>query len=288
MFSRRVFELLACGTPVVSTQSIGIDSIFKELVPTVECEAEAVQVLDQLMTDAAAWLRASVRGQRAVYGEHTYAHRMAEIVRAVGLSDFNMARPDLLAIVSPNGDAVRFATQMAAQVDRPLMVLVADTPQRDSSALRHVDALRGAGLQALALPAGNVTSFVRERYSQSLVAVCASAHYYGPAYLRDARISLEGTPEVEASTMELRGDVQRFLFNLTFNEAARIGMTTSRAHGGTVVASARSPVLSEALARVDEEWFDLDGQRLRTRAHFEFVAHVNTGTLTDPTLINLN
>lgn len=287
MFSRRVFELLACGTPVVSTESLGIDRIFKGLVPTVESEGEASLVLEELMTDAAAWLRASVRGLRAVYSEHTYGHRMCEIAQAVGVSDYKLERPEVLVAVRPDGNAARFASFMAEQTDRPLVVIVQGTPQRDPAVQQHLDALLAVGLKAFALPVGNIASYARERHPLSLVAVCSSSHHYGPTYLRDARISLDGLAEVDASTMESWSVGRKSLSDLSFADVACIGMTTSRAHGGTVVTSSHSLVLPIALARAGDDAFEIRGHWLRTRASFEFAAHIDTQPFAHSVQINL-
>ena len=86
MFSRRVFELLACGTPIVSTVSTGIDHMFgKELVWTVRNRAEAEEAIRHLMQDNQEWRRRSLEGIRKVFAEHTFAHRFDEVLRVTGL-----------------------------------------------------------------------------------------------------------------------------------------------------------------------------------------------------------
>jgi len=49
MFSRRVFEILACGTPVVSTHSDGMKAMLGEHVHIVNDKDEAKQVVQQLL-----------------------------------------------------------------------------------------------------------------------------------------------------------------------------------------------------------------------------------------------
>jgi hypothetical protein len=84
MFSRRIFELLACGTPVVSTPSLGVEQMFGDIVPIVETAEAADAAMREILTDDAAWQRRSLAGMRAVLGEHTYQHRLARIASFAG------------------------------------------------------------------------------------------------------------------------------------------------------------------------------------------------------------
>ena len=88
MFSRRVFELLACGTPVVSTWSRGTEETFGDnLVWHVRNKDEAAEALGVLMTDDREWRRRSLAGIRAVFSEHTFRHRFHQILDIAGLRD---------------------------------------------------------------------------------------------------------------------------------------------------------------------------------------------------------
>ena len=287
MFSRRVFELLACGTPVVSTQSVGIDRIFKGLVPTVESEAEANETLESLMMNASNWLRVSALGIRAVFSEHTYAHRLNEIAHLVGLSDYKTTAPDVLVVVHPDGDAVGFADMVVKQMVRPQEVIVVESDHADAAVKRQLEALKGAGCNVVALPLANIVSYLRQRHPKAVVAACASSHYYGPGYLLDARISLEGMLEFDASTMHLDGDVNGFLSNLSFDMASQIGLPTNRAYGGTVVLRVQSELLGEALRWSGHGYVDIRDRHIRTRARYEFIPDFVASGVADPTVINL-
>ena len=128
MFSRRVFELLACGTAVVSTESVGVEQTLGEVVSMVETQAEATKALTKLQ-DEDAWRELSQRGRRRVIGEHTYRHRLAEVATALG---FNVAAyPDeevaALALVDDVEQARSFRAVVAsisAQETRPAELLV--------------------------------------------------------------------------------------------------------------------------------------------------------------------
>jgi len=85
MFSRRVFELLACGTPVISTYSRGIEETFgTDLVWQVRNQAEAADALRVLTSDANEWRRRSLLGIRSVLSKHSFRRRFNQILSLVG------------------------------------------------------------------------------------------------------------------------------------------------------------------------------------------------------------
>ena len=79
MLSRRVFELLACGTPVVSGPSLAVEEVFDGLVPVVSTEAEAADQLAMLLDDSSNRRKRGHLGYRFVHSQHTYSHRLSEI-----------------------------------------------------------------------------------------------------------------------------------------------------------------------------------------------------------------
>jgi 2-polyprenyl-3-methyl-5-hydroxy-6-metoxy-1,4-benzoquinol methylase len=101
MFSRRVFELLASGTPVVSAYAKGIDEMLgRDLVHITESEEETSAHLKRLLNDADYWARVSAKGVREVLLRHTYSFRLAEICRQLGLSASNLGFPRIEAIAT--------------------------------------------------------------------------------------------------------------------------------------------------------------------------------------------
>lgn len=83
MFSRRVFELLACGTNVVSSPSTGMVSMLQDVVLVAADAEKAKQALLDLHADPVAAKRRAHLGYRAVMREHTYAARAADVVAKV-------------------------------------------------------------------------------------------------------------------------------------------------------------------------------------------------------------
>ena len=104
MFARRVFEILASSTAVVSTASTGIEQMLGDAVSIVHDEDEARAELDRLLADPIYRQRKAHLGHRKVMRQHTYAARFRTIARAIGL-DLDEAR-DLptVSVVVPLGD----------------------------------------------------------------------------------------------------------------------------------------------------------------------------------------
>jgi hypothetical protein len=84
MMSRRVYELLACGTPVVSTPSKAIEEQFPGIVHVANDAKEANVIIEKLLTDDNFWEKTSHLGYREVMKKHTYTHRLQSIKQALG------------------------------------------------------------------------------------------------------------------------------------------------------------------------------------------------------------
>jgi spore maturation protein CgeB len=76
----RLFDVLACGTPVLSDDVPGIDELLAGAVPTwTDAEELGRQVLDR-RHHPEAWRRRAAEGRRLVLGAHTIDHRAAELL----------------------------------------------------------------------------------------------------------------------------------------------------------------------------------------------------------------
>ena len=86
MFSRRVFELMACGTAVVSGPGAGMQALFGDIV-AVACDRETARAaITRLLDDPDHRREVTTRGVQVIAERHTYAHRVAELRQAIGLT----------------------------------------------------------------------------------------------------------------------------------------------------------------------------------------------------------
>lgn len=198
MCARRVFELTACGTAVVSTPSAGIAAVFPhdEVVQVDEPEV-AEDTLRTLVGDPELRDRMVRRGQRRIWAAHTYGHRVDSVLDAVGIDAPRVSRPSVTAVVSTNRrDRLAHAlAAVAAQRDVDLqlaLMLHGFEPPADLP-----DLLRELGLaeaQVRRADAGRTLGECLNRLvavaEGDVVAKMDDDDSYGPHYLRDQLDSL--------------------------------------------------------------------------------------------------
>jgi glycosyltransferase involved in cell wall biosynthesis len=80
MFSRRVFELLACKTAVVSSRSVGIENLLGEHVRIVLNKQETSEEIARILSNNEERRRKNHLAYRHVMENHTYRHRFQEIL----------------------------------------------------------------------------------------------------------------------------------------------------------------------------------------------------------------
>ncbi|WNB85204.1 glycosyltransferase [Cellulomonas sp. ATA003] len=155
MCARRIFEITASGTPVVSTPSAAIGTFFDAFeVPQVESAMEAEHVLRALVRSPELRDRTVHLAQRRIWSGHTYGHRVDAVLDAVGITDATTAprtatprtttprpttRPSVSAIVSTNRphQVDHVLRMVAAQVGlAPELVLLAHGWPADVPALQ--------------------------------------------------------------------------------------------------------------------------------------------------------
>ncbi|MFD0618101.1 glycosyltransferase [Paenibacillus sp. GCM10027629] len=97
MFSRRVFEGLASGTPIVSTYSKGINMLFKNIVLSTDNKEELNNHIQNLMNDEDFYRNISLAGIREVYMNHMYKHRLQYIINKLGVK-INIDYPNVSVV----------------------------------------------------------------------------------------------------------------------------------------------------------------------------------------------
>ncbi len=88
MMSRRVYELLASGTPVVSAPSEAIERTFAGIVQFASNKSQASCAVAKLIGDTAFRERIAHLGYREVMRKHTYRHRLEAIMPILGVEHF--------------------------------------------------------------------------------------------------------------------------------------------------------------------------------------------------------
>ena len=139
MFSRRVFELLASGTIVVSSESVGVRNYFSGIVQFARDASHVQKILEKINSDDSYRREVSRAGVHRVMSEHTYAHRLATIAQTVGYPVESPKLPAYSALAfvqSDNGcrDALTAITEQTAKPAR-IIVCVPEDGLSDASAI---------------------------------------------------------------------------------------------------------------------------------------------------------
>lgn len=98
MMARRVYELLASGTPVVSAPSRALEEQFSGIVPMATTAQAATDQVNRLLTDDRHWWKTSQRGFREVALHHQY-HDRGALIRETVLGQTVDRRPKLVSVV---------------------------------------------------------------------------------------------------------------------------------------------------------------------------------------------
>jgi hypothetical protein len=191
--SRRVFELAACGTPVVSAAARGIEAMFGDLVPSTTSAEETTALLGGLLGSGELRDRLAHRALRAVLAEHTYGHRADAVLARVGLTvPVTRAADQPVTVLATTEHPERLdglLGQVARQTHRPLqLVLVVPAALvTDAGALAAA-----AGLDDVAvLPAAAGATpdacldLALDAATGAYVATFDDDAFYGSEFLRD-------------------------------------------------------------------------------------------------------
>jgi hypothetical protein len=184
MFSRRVFELLASGTPVVSTPARGIPEVLGQgRVWTVESQEDATEALHVLSTNSAEWERRSLLGVRTVYREHLYEDRLKKIAEQIGrpdLFDANVRSILLFAVVEDESGFAEIHDDFIYQTNKnyDLMVWV-----REKAILIKQGVRDPAFISNYSSPLDAIKNLTQ----YSAFGLVGRAYKYGPDYVQDLR-----------------------------------------------------------------------------------------------------
>lgn len=103
MCARRIFEITAAGTPVISTPSEATKRFFPPSeLPQPETQEEAELALRSYVRSSELRDRTVHLAQRRIWKEHTYTHRAMSIMDSIGIDYQNPIRQSVSVVVSTN------------------------------------------------------------------------------------------------------------------------------------------------------------------------------------------
>ena len=195
MFSRRVFESLACATPVVSTESTGMSELLGKHVRVTRNAEETTSYLRGLLDDDEARVREGHLAYRHVHEHHTYRHRMDDIRRWVGIGprERHSSPVSVVTVIRRPDRAMHAIDSFARQTypDKELVLLLdgvssnidaIDARVRDPGNVRVAQMAEGSTLPAC---------FNRgvEEASGEYVMMMDDDCFYGERYVADTMLS---------------------------------------------------------------------------------------------------
>ncbi|WP_233508057.1 glycosyltransferase family protein [Spongiactinospora gelatinilytica] len=125
MCARRVFELSACSTPVVSGWSRAIEETFGDLVPIAREPVESYNQVLHLINSPELRARQGHLAMREVFDKHLFAHRVDQILGALGRTPSQRERS--ISVVLPTNRAAQLEhaiSSVAKQIHRPLQLVM--------------------------------------------------------------------------------------------------------------------------------------------------------------------
>jgi spore maturation protein CgeB/SAM-dependent methyltransferase len=208
MFSRRVFELMACGTPVVSTFARGIQELFEsKSIWLVDSEEQAEEAIRALLSDDAEWRRRSLAGIREVFARHTYAHRLNKLFGDIGLSARLPVDPKILLFANADSDGeVERAIEIAKLQRYPSLELRIAAP---------VSETRRMQLGTTTVTIVPVTQSTGEEAGSTAAGIDAMGWIsidaqYGAGYVRDLANAMIYRPDARGWGKAIEGDAFAF------------------------------------------------------------------------------
>lgn len=155
MCARRIFEITATGTPIVTTRSEAVPHFFRQdEVPVVDTPAEAEGIIRALVRSPELNDRMVHRAQRTIWDAHTYSHRAVEVLEAAGLTRDRSGKAFAERLRLPTVSAL-VSTHRPHQLQHVLSTLAAfENVDLEVIVLTHGFAVDSALLQAQASEAG--------------------------------------------------------------------------------------------------------------------------------------
>jgi spore maturation protein CgeB len=188
MFARRVFELLASGTPVVSTASKSIGEVFPDLVLQIADETEGHTALEKLFSDETYWRRLSAKGVREVLQKHTYAQRLREVLEKAGIAVAPDEKDSVFLVIKNLGKSAILLESIERQTLKPTKIIL--TFQNGA-----VEAsLRNSGHTVAVVKNVDIFPALQSMPRGQILAFWDARDYYGAEYLYDAVHALKCSP----------------------------------------------------------------------------------------------
>ena len=192
MFARRVFESLACGTPVISTESVGMSRMLGEHARVARSAEDTARHLEELLGDEEARIREGHLAYRHVHENHTYRHRMNEVFRRIGVEPLGTGQPPVSVLtptMRPRNVAHCLENFKKQTYENKELILILNNAefdveaiQRDAESIPNAQVLHVEGRTTL----GDCLNLGVKAASGRYIAEMDDDDHYGERYLSDS------------------------------------------------------------------------------------------------------
>ena len=187
MFARRVYELMACNTVVVSNYSRALRSLFGDLAIATDRISLLEQRLRPLVDVPENLRRLRLLALRKVLTEHTYAHRVQYLASRVLEVSPVLQSPSVIAVARVDGEhevaAVLASYRSQRHPDRRLILVVASgtvlAPRPENPGIDVIREIDATGIRP------------DRDFPQQYMACLHPGDYYGPHYLSDLALATQ-------------------------------------------------------------------------------------------------
>lgn len=190
MFSRRVFELLACGTSIISFYSPGIEEMLPGLVKLSRTGEETGEYLQDLITNNELRDKTAVKGQREVFNYHVYRHRLETVFNTISLGYAQEKTPGVSVITIADGYnniehiAANFQRQLYPLKELIVILRGNETDITYDDIICQFDNIKVFRVEHNASP-GYCLNYGIEKASFSYISPFTESDYYAPNFLVD-------------------------------------------------------------------------------------------------------
>src|SRR5690606_1736939 len=194
MFARRVFELLASNTVVVSNFSRGVRLLFGDLVISSDNADQISSRVRTICDDETHYRKFRLAGLRKVMREHTYRHRLSYIKAKLSNKQYVPNAPGIAFVSKANthGDLQALVDARARQTHSNCRLFILTPPQVDRSTASHQGVECFDDLDSL-------IQALRDGVADyQLVGVLHPDDYYGPCYAEDIAWALTYGKDAQA------------------------------------------------------------------------------------------
>ncbi|SMF39414.1 Spore maturation protein CgeB [Pseudobacteriovorax antillogorgiicola] len=189
MCSRRIFELLASGTPVISTKGKAIKRLFGNYVTEVSSEKQARVAIDSIINgDKRELNKQRHRAMRMIFANHTYSNRLDMVMEKVGIPKKKESEK-VSVVVSTNRES--FLDRLVENLNRQTLkefevVIVLNGPSMNRKPFEKIR--KGISVSIYESAAGTLGYSLNlgiENSSGEFLFKMDDDDFYGPHYLTD-------------------------------------------------------------------------------------------------------